>query len=118
MKDAEKNDKVTDLGYLQLVSKGDQAFVRQMINIFLEENPKEVDRLEKAVSEKNYDGIRSAAHKLKSGIPFVGLNHVIEDDLADMEASAVHAPDMEKMQTQIKKIKQVCEKARVELKAL
>ncbi|MGZ3901030.1 MAG: Hpt domain-containing protein, partial [Bacteroidia bacterium] len=70
------NKQITNLSYLLSLSKGDKGFIKNMINVFLEENPKEVNNLEQSINEKDFDKIKAAAHKLKSTIPFVGLDAI------------------------------------------
>ena len=68
--------KVTNLDYLEELSKGNVQFVKEMISTFLEENPKEMEALEKAIQSKDFESIRQRAHFLQSSIPFVGLDRV------------------------------------------
>ncbi|MCE3260139.1 MAG: His Kinase (phospho-acceptor) protein [Bacteroidetes bacterium] len=115
MKNEIDNQKITDLRYLIGLSKGNQQFVTDMIKIFLEENPKEIELLEKAINEKDYPGIKASAHKLKSTTPFVGINKVIGSETAEVEKLATEKGDMTRIETLFAKIKEVCARAASEL---
>ncbi|MCE3225887.1 MAG: Hpt protein [Bacteroidetes bacterium] len=111
------NQKITDLSYLVGLSKGNPQFVSEMIRIFLEENPKEVELLGIAIKEKNFQAIKASAHKLKSTTPFVGINKVIGQETAEVEKLATDKGGIERIEILYNKIKEVCEKATEELTA-
>lgn len=130
------NDKVTNLDYLVKLSKGNEQFVREMIRIFLDENPAEISTLEKAIHEKDFSLINSAAHKLRSTVPFVGIDKIISGEISEIEqlalgkardplssspkpASGFLPTDREligKIERLFKKIKGICTRAYDELK--
>lgn len=53
----------------------DRAYVREMIQIFLQENRKMLQDLLKAQKDKNRNHIMKIAHKLKSGYMVLSLKH-------------------------------------------
>ena len=110
------NKQVTNLTYLKGLSKGDKGFVKNMINVFLEENPKELSNLEESINEGDYDKIKAAAHKLKSTIPFVGLDAVIGKEVADIESLATKSSGLEEIKTLFARIKENSDTACDELK--
>lgn len=81
--------KVTNLDYLLKLSKGNDEFVKDMIGIFLEENPAEIRTLEKAIEERDFRQINAAAHKLRSTVPFVGIDKMISGDISEIEHLAL-----------------------------
>jgi HPt (histidine-containing phosphotransfer) domain-containing protein len=107
--------KITNLDYLNELSKGDPAFINEMVTIFLTENPEEVRILEEAIKEKNYETIKSMSHHMKSTIPFVGIDVIIGKDLTDIEKLAEEKTGIEAIQTLFKNVKQTCEQAFEEL---
>src|ERR1035437_2473223 len=134
--------KVINLDYLLDLSKGNTQFVKEMIDTFLIENPKEIDSLEKAIQSKKFEAIKQTAHLLQSSIPFVGLDKVIESEVYEIEKIAVdktvikkieivHAdkseiqkieiqsadkPSLQKIELLFSKVKEACENARQELR--
>lgn len=134
--------KVTNLDYLIDLSKGNMQFVKEMINTFLVENPKEIESLEKAIQSKNFEDIKQTAHLLQSSIPFVGLDKIIENEVYEIEKIAADKsvlkkieilpadksdiqkieilstdkPSLQKIELLFSKVKEACENARQELK--
>lgn len=106
---------VTDLTYLIELSKGNKEFVKDMIDIFFAESPLEVKSIEEGVNTCNYELIKSAAHKMRSTIPFVGLDKVIEKDLAEIEYLSGLRSDINKIENLFLKVKEVHRKAIEEL---
>ncbi|MES2763578.1 MAG: Hpt domain-containing protein [Bacteroidota bacterium] len=110
------SDRVTNLEYLNELSKGDPAFINEMVNIFLIENPEEVKVLETGIKEEDYEVIRSMSHHMKSTIPFVGLDILIGKDLTDIEKLAEEKTGIEIIKTLFVNVKITCDKAFDELK--
>lgn len=98
--------KITNLEYLVGLSRGDNKFVNKMLNVFLEETPAEVDNLEQSIQQKNFEAIKAVAHKLKSTIPFVGLDSVIGKEIDQIESLAAKGKDYEIIQKDFVKVKE------------
>ena len=81
-------NKITNMDYLSDISKGNLAFIQEMIDIFVLENPKELESLNIAIRDRNFDAIRQAAHLLQSSIPFVGLDRIIGKETSEIEQLA------------------------------
>lgn len=110
--------KITDLAYLAEVSKGDKVFMKEMINLFLSENPEEIQSMEKGILERNFDAIKSIAHKLRSTLPFIGLDKVIDKEVVEVESLATQRSSIGKIEELFTKIKAMCQKAWLELKPI
>ncbi len=134
---------VTNLSYLSELSKGDPQFVDEMIKLFLQENPREIKMLEDGIKEKNLYAINLAAHKLRSTLPFIGIEKFIEKEVEEIETIAINnavvqkieiTPEddhdlkkieivttdtkvIQKIEELFPKVKTFCEKAREELKS-
>ncbi|HWY10113.1 MAG TPA: Hpt domain-containing protein [Bacteroidia bacterium] len=108
-------EKIIDLSYLIEVSKGNKTFVKEMITLFLSENPEEIRSLETGIRNKDYGLIKATAHKLRSTIPFIGLDKVIEKEVVQIETLAADKSGIEEIEKLFTKIKEACQKACVEL---
>jgi len=108
-------DKVTNLDYLTELAKGDLNFIKEMIGIFLEENPNEIKTLEVAILEQDYTMIKSISHHMKSTIPFVGIDIIIGKELVDIEKLAAEATGIDVIKNLFENVKTVCGKAFNEL---
>ena len=107
--------KIVNLDYLIEVSNGNTKFVKEMVKLFLTENPEEIKAMEKGIEEKNFEAIKIIAHKLRSTIPFIGLDKIIEKEVAEVETLATDKADFGKIKTLFSKIKKTCEMACYEL---
>lgn len=107
--------KVTNLTYLNEISKGDANFIKEMISIFLSESPDEISQLGKAITSVNFDKIRSVSHHMKSTIPFVGLDLLIGKELEQIEDLALNKKDIQTISTHFLKVQAVCQQAYQEL---
>lgn len=112
---SDNSKNVVNLDYLTVISKGDTKFVREMIKIFLIENPEEIKTMQNSIEEMNFESIKTIAHKLRSTIPFVGLDRVIEKEVAEIEVLAADKMGIDKIRMLFDKIKKMCERACYEL---
>ena len=110
------SDKVTNLEYLNELAKGDTDFIKEMITIFLTENPEELKTLELAMQETNFEQIKAISHHMKSTIPFVGIDVLIGKDLLDIEKLASEKTGIDIIKKLFVEVKVVCQKALNELK--
>lgn len=114
----ENTEKMIDLSYLERLSNGNKVFVKEMIALFLSENPEEIKSIEQAIREKDHAAIKAAAHKLRSTIPFIGIDKFIEKEVSEIEELASNNADMREIETRFAKIKSTCERACIELTSL
>ena len=69
---------VLDLSKLNSMTGGDQDFLREMIQTYLEEAPRLLGDMRKAVAQGDAAGLRIAAHSLKSNSAAFGANELTE----------------------------------------
>lgn len=106
---------LTNLDYLKQLSKGDKGFVKEMLNIFLEENPHETDALKNSIENGTFPQIYAAAHKLKSSTPFVGIFDHIKPNVLRIEELARQNEGREEMTEHCMIIDKICREAREEI---
>jgi HPt (histidine-containing phosphotransfer) domain-containing protein len=106
---------ITDLTYLKELSKGDDSFVRNMMQVFLEENPGEIEQLKESIATGDYTLIYANAHRLKSSTPFVGVYKLIEPDVLGIESIAKAQGSLDEINKLFENVSAVCLKAREEL---
>jgi HPt (histidine-containing phosphotransfer) domain-containing protein len=110
--------KVCNLTYLFELAKGDTAFVKEMIEVFLAENPQQMQNLEKNIAEQNFAGIKQQTHKLRSSIPYMGLDSVVGDKVVEMEELAGKSSDIEQIKQDFDTVKSTFEEAYEELRSI
>jgi HPt (histidine-containing phosphotransfer) domain-containing protein len=74
----ETNNKHIDLDYLRQISNGSNEFVLQMIAVFTEEIPGEIENLEKHLANQDWKSLRATAHKMKPSYSFMGVKELEE----------------------------------------
>ena len=109
---------VTNLDYLIGLSNGNKKFVDEMIEIFLTENPEEIRLIEEGINQKDYSLIKASAHKMKSTVPFVGLDAVIGETLSQIENLCIEKAEIKKIMALFSPVKNICNKAIEELKTI
>jgi HPt (histidine-containing phosphotransfer) domain-containing protein len=109
------DDNITDLRFLEKLANGDVIFIKTIVSVFLEENPKEIRTLEKGIEAGDFMLIKTAAHKLKSTVPYIGLGKIIEKQIADIEKLAAANEEITKIESLFLEVKNICEKAQKEL---
>ncbi len=72
---------VIDFSYLNEMSKGDEFFIKDMIQIFLKEIPLAVEQFETELAKENWMGISDIAHRVKTNYMMVGMKRQQEKAL-------------------------------------
>lgn len=85
-----ENFKGIDLSYLLEMSCGDQGFVKDMIGLFINKVPTEIDQLEKSIDNKDYEGVKKIVHNMKSSLPIFKLDTLL-NHLNLLEKQATNA---------------------------
>lgn len=62
-----------DLSYLNKFSRNNHAFVIEMVQMFLEHNPKNVEQLEAAIGTEKWSEAQDLAHQMKSTYGTLGM---------------------------------------------
>lgn len=79
-----------DLTFLNEISDGDQEFITDVLQTFLEEMPKDMTQLRSAITTENIVEIGKVAHKTKSTLQTLGL-HDLKEMAFEIERSAKSA---------------------------
>jgi PAS domain S-box-containing protein len=72
-------DALYDLSTIRTISGGDESFIKKMIALFIETVPQNVEELNKALAEQDWDQVSKMAHKLKSTLDSMGIASVKQD---------------------------------------
>jgi len=107
--------KHTDLAYLREIANGSNVFIAQMLNLFIEQVPHSLMRIDTALHNKDWQTLRATVHKIKPSISFIGL-HEIKDVIPELEKNAAERSHLEDIPAMVDKIKTVCNEAIPELK--
>lgn len=64
---------IYSLDKINEMAAGDEDFVQSVVTVFLEEVPQDLEALEKAIQEKDYDNVYKLAHKIKPNVDLFGM---------------------------------------------
>lgn len=62
-----------DLSYLEEITEGDKDMMLEMLSLFIEDIPKQVETILKHAANQDLAGIGSESHKLKPTLQYAGL---------------------------------------------
>jgi len=105
----------TDLTYLRELAKGRDAFIVQILNVFIQQTPEAIERMEEATENKEWKLLSQTVHKIKPSIMFIGLTE-ITNDIPLLEEYAAKESNINEIPALVGKIKSVCKEAIIELK--
>ena len=64
---------IYSLDKIDEMAEGDEDFVTSVVSVFLEEVPADLDGLEKAIAERDYENVYKLAHKIKPNVDILGM---------------------------------------------
>ncbi|MFS4467624.1 Hpt domain-containing protein [Maribacter sp. 2210JD10-5] len=64
---------IYSLDKINEMADGDEDFINSVITVFLEEVPDDLEALETALEEKNYEQVYKMAHKIKPNVDLLGM---------------------------------------------
>ncbi len=64
---------IYSLDKINEMAAGDEDFVQSVITVFLEEVPGDLEALERAIGEKDFDSVYKLAHKIKPNVDLLGM---------------------------------------------
>ncbi len=111
-----KKGKVTDISFLREFANGKETFVKEMIQIFLEQNPNDIKILNEALKENNFNIIRATTHSLQTSLGFIGFPKEAMNELKLIEQLAIKNEDMNLITEKLQSIITKCSQAQQELK--
>ncbi len=106
--------KLTNLTFLNEMSGGNAEFIREFLTLFLNNIPLSVNELEEGLKARDYEKIRTSAHKMKPSLNYVGLKDTYET-VANLEKYAKEQIHLEDFPEMITKISDACAIACIEL---
>jgi signal transduction histidine kinase/DNA-binding NarL/FixJ family response regulator/HPt (histidine-containing phosphotransfer) domain-containing protein len=108
-------DVVTDMRFLKQFTGGNMEKQQKYIGMFLENAPKLLDNIDKALAVKDYQTIKIAAHSLKPQLSYMGVKED-ESNIFLIEQAAGETAHYEAIPKMVAKLKRLCNKAFEELR--
>lgn len=72
-------EKLYDLTMIHDLSGGDEAFIKQMVELFVDTMPASMEELQATLDQKQWEAMGKLAHKLKSTTGSMGMNAIKEE---------------------------------------
>ncbi len=64
---------IYSLDKINEMAAGDEDFVQSVVTVFLEEVPHDLEALETAIAEKDFENVYKLAHKIKPNVDLFGM---------------------------------------------
>ena len=64
---------IYNLDKLNEMAEGDEDFINSVISVFLEEVPVDLELLETALAQKDFENVYKLAHKIKPNVDLLGM---------------------------------------------
>lgn len=100
---------LVNLAYLEDISKGDDALIIEMIEMYLDIVPESLSNMKNLYEQEDWEKLRAQAHKLKPNMAYMGIESGREL-LQEIERHAENGEASEIAQ-KLERLNQICEKA-------
>lgn len=92
-----------NLNYLKQIAEGNDTFIIEMIELFLNKTPEALEEMEACFQKQNWQELRALAHKIKPSFGYFGLPE-LQTQLAEVEALSESQKDPEKIRELMKNV--------------
>lgn len=106
---------VTDMRFLKQFTGGNMEKQQKYIGMFLENAPKLLDNIDRALAIKDYQTIKIAAHSLKPQLSYMGVKEDVSNIFL-IEQAAGETAHYETIPKMVTNLKRLCNKAFEELR--
>ncbi len=98
-------NRLVNFDFLKGFSGNDSAFMREVIEIYIDETPQYLEALHLAVQRQDWAKVGEVAHSLKSSVRFMGMGSVTEQVLqleifGKKQEQTARIPDLAKQVTE------------------
>lgn len=108
---------VLDLDHLKRIVGNDPAFLRQVLQIFVRNTPKDMEALTVSVSNSDFEQVGFYAHKLKSAAGAIGYTQAY-DDFKKLEVLAKNQAPIQEIEERVTKLSNECMSCMVDIEEI
>jgi CheY-like chemotaxis protein/HPt (histidine-containing phosphotransfer) domain-containing protein len=112
----EGSEKITNLDFLRELTKNNPEMIAEMINVYLEETPQLLNRMKQSIRNKDFQGLRAAAHSIIPSFSTMGMDEKYTALAKTIQEQATKKEDLQGIQDNLSRLEKVCESAFKELK--
>lgn len=95
---------IYNLDKINEMAEGDEDFIVSVISVFLEEVPEDLEGLEKAINNKDYENVYKLAHKIKPNVDILGMEQT-RDRALEIETLGKNSVSMEEIEQKFPMLK-------------
>ena len=88
---------IYNLDKINEMAEGDEDFINSVISVFLEEVPQDLEQLENALEQKDFEQVYKLAHKIKPNVDLLGMEQTRAAAL-EIETLGKSSANMEEIQ--------------------
>jgi len=114
-KETDAKKKYIDLEFLVTSMHGKKDAIRETIDIFIEQMPRDITLIHDAVDKEDYRSVKHYAHKMKSAASLMGIAKM-QEVLGEMELLAAEGAQIDNIQNLYLTLNLLCEHAIKELR--
>jgi PAS domain S-box-containing protein len=115
------NPNKLNLSFLKKIAEGNQAFIIEMIEMFLNKTPEALEQMNDCFQKQNWEELKKIAHRIKPSFAYVGMQD-LQSTLATIEKCSDTQEDRKVVSDLLKKVEiasnHAFELLRVELSTL
>ena len=89
-----EGSRLYDLTMVESIGGGDPAFVKKMVQLFIDTMPKNVDEINAALQSNNWTEVGKLAHKMKATIDSMAIVS-LQQDIRTLEANGKNSQNIE-----------------------
>lgn len=95
-----------DLSMIESISGGDQQFIKQMVKLFLDNMPQNIEILKRTVEDEDWEQMWKTAHKMKSTIDSLNIVE-LKQEIRAIELSGKKLEGLELIPSIVQKVEKV-----------
>ena len=107
--------KYVDLSYLNRRTKSNPQLMMEMISLYLDQTPALINEMKKNFTEKNWDGLSAAVHKIIPSFSIMGISNEYETLARKIYESTKAQQAMDDIENMLRTLEDVCTYACSEL---
>ena len=111
-----KNNKISNLDYLNKITKSNPKLMIEMIEVFLNQTPPLLEIMQESLKNKDSTSLKTAVHKLIPSFLIMGLDPTIETMAKELQEKAHTVATTKDIQDKTIQLINICEQACSELK--
>jgi HPt (histidine-containing phosphotransfer) domain-containing protein len=108
--------KYINLNYLKSISRGDNGFVLNTINSFIEQISESLPEMDHQLITEDWEGLYTCIHRMKSGVDIMGIQS-LKPTLTSIEKITSDKIDMQNLPNLVGEVKQTFKNVIQELEA-